>query len=82
MYDVRTMGEAMRIFIHTKPRSRHSRVERIDDTHYVVAVTAPPVDGKANEAVLEAIALHFHLRKSDVRLISGQSSRKKVVEIP
>ena len=47
----------------------------------VVAVGKPPVDGAANAAVIEAVADAFGLRRSDVRLISGQTGRSKVLEL-
>lgn len=65
----------------TKPRARHVVVEKIDDTHFVVSVKEPPVDGKANEGVIEALAEHLCISKSSFRIVSGKSSRNKIVEI-
>ena len=42
---------------------------------------APPVDGKANEALIKFIAETLHLPKSAVNLKSGQTSRRKVLEV-
>lgn len=53
--------------------------QRGDDLH--VWVTAPPVDGKANASVVEALADLHRIPKSAVRLASGQSSRTKVFEL-
>lgn len=71
----------MRISVKVKPRARHEGVTRLDDSHYAVSVNAPPADGKANEAVAEALAEFFGLSKSKVRLVSGQTSRQKVFDI-
>jgi len=46
-----------------------------------VWVTAPPVDGAANNAVVAAVARHFRVPASRVRLRSGGRSRKKLVEV-
>lgn len=46
-----------------------------------VRVTAPPVDGAANEAVCDLLAVTLHLPKGNVRVVSGASGRNKVVEI-
>lgn len=46
-----------------------------------VAVTARAVDGKATQAVLKAVAEAFGLRPREVRLVSGTTSRSKVVEL-
>jgi len=47
----------------------------------VVAVAAPAVDGKANEAVRRAVAEAFGVRARDVTVVSGERSRDKVLEI-
>lgn len=46
-----------------------------------VWVTAPPVGGAANEAVLETVAHELHVSRSRVTLRSGARSRKKVIEV-
>ena len=46
-----------------------------------VAVTAPPVDGAANEAVIEALAEAFGVRPRDVTIVRGQTGRRKTVSI-
>ena len=43
-----------------------------------VALQAPPIDGRANEALVELLGKIFHLPRSSVRIISGESSRSKV----
>jgi len=47
----------------------------------VVAVSAPPVDGRANAAVCEAVAKAFGLRRSRVTLVSGATGRTKVLDV-
>lgn len=71
----------MRIFITVKPRKKEEKVEKIDESHYEVYTKAPPVDNKANDAVLRILAVHFDLPKWRIRLVSGQSSRKKIINI-
>lgn len=71
----------MRIQVKVKARAKREGVEKIDETHYVVAVNEPPVDGKANQAVAEALADHLGLKRSQVRLVLGQTSRNKVFDI-
>ena len=46
-----------------------------------VYVTAPAVEGKANEAVIEALAEHFGVKRRQIKIISGEKNRNKVVEI-
>ncbi|MDD5313231.1 MAG: DUF167 domain-containing protein [Dehalococcoidia bacterium] len=48
---------------------------------YNVRVKEPPREGKANEAVIKVLAGHFRVPKSAVRIVSGQFSHNKIVEI-
>jgi uncharacterized protein (TIGR00251 family) len=47
-----------------------------------VRVTAAPTDGKANAEVIELLAKRLRLAKSSVRIVSGESSRRKRVALP
>lgn len=47
----------------------------------IVAVAAPAVEGKANEAVRQALAAAFGVRRQDVVIVTGDRGRDKVVEI-
>jgi uncharacterized protein (TIGR00251 family) len=46
-----------------------------------VYLTAPPVDGKANEALVEFLAQHYGIRSSRIEIIKGLKSRNKVINI-
>ncbi|MBI4973711.1 DUF167 domain-containing protein [Candidatus Roizmanbacteria bacterium] len=71
----------MRIFVTVKPRKMEEKVERVDVTHYLVYTKAPPVDNKANEAVIKILSVHFDLPKWKIQIVSGQTSRKKIIEV-
>lgn len=71
----------MKINVKAKPGSREEKVEKIDEQNYVVSVKEPPVKGKANEAIRNALAIYFKTGSSKVKIVSGYSSRNKVVEI-
>ncbi|HBV57899.1 MAG TPA: hypothetical protein DEB73_01370 [Candidatus Magasanikbacteria bacterium] len=71
----------MRVYIQAKPNAREEKIEKIDETHFTVAVREPPVNGLANVAIRKALAAHFKVAPSCVRLASGFSSRNKVFEI-
>ena len=45
-------------------------------------VTAPPVDGKANKALIQLLAREFKVPRSKVRILQGETSRDKLVELP
>lgn len=71
----------MKIFVKAKPNVRKECVERIDSTHFVVAVKEPPIQGRANQAIIKALAGYFGISSSQVRIISGHTSRNKSIEI-
>jgi len=48
---------------------------------YKVYIPAPAVDGKANAYLIKFLAGHFKVKKNAVRLVRGEASRRKVVEV-
>ena len=71
----------MKINVKAKPSSREEKVEKIDDNNFVVSVKEPPEKGKANDAIRNALAVYFKTASARVKIISGYSSRNKVIEI-
>ena len=71
----------MDIFIKAKPGARENKIEKIDETHFTVWVMEPPREGRANRAIIGALANYFDVAPSRIRLISGFASREKVFEI-
>ena len=71
----------MRLTIRVRPGSSRPKVSGEHDGALVVAVSARAVDGRATEAALAALAAALGVRRRDVRLVSGATSRTKVVEI-
>jgi len=67
--------------IAVKPRSSRERVGPIQGDRLCVAVNAPPVDGKANEAVVRVLAETLKVARSAVTIVRGETSRKKTVRI-
>jgi hypothetical protein len=71
----------MRIYLKVIPRSSRNLVEKISVGEYRVHLTAPPVDGKANEALIKLLAEHFNVSKSAIEIVGGKSSSRKMVDI-
>jgi uncharacterized protein len=71
----------MRVAVIVHPNAKQERIEKdlLDTLH--VYVHAPPLEGKANRAVIESLAEHFHTKKGSVQLIHGMKSKQKVFEI-
>ena len=70
----------MKMAVRVKPRSRVEEVSGEGDS-YVVRVKEPPVEGRANRAVLRLLASHLGVPESRLRIVSGFSSRNKVIEV-
>lgn len=62
-------------------RSKKPSLEQLDADHFAVRVKEPPVDNKANFAVLEIVAKHFSVSLGQVSIISGRDSTNKVIQI-
>jgi uncharacterized protein (TIGR00251 family) len=71
----------VRITIRVRPGSAREAVGGSYDGALVVRVSAPAVDGRATTAALAAIAAAFGVRPRAVRLVSGATSRTKVVDV-
>jgi uncharacterized protein len=67
--------------VKVKPGSRDEALVEQDDGTWLARVKAPPVDGKANAALIALVAAHFGLRKAQVSIKSGASARMKRVQI-
>jgi uncharacterized protein (TIGR00251 family) len=72
---------AARFAIRVQPRSSRSGVDDVHGDAVRVRVNAAPVDGAANEAVVEVIAKALGVPKRSVTIVSGATSRSKVVEV-
>jgi uncharacterized protein (TIGR00251 family) len=67
--------------VRLQPKSSQARIERLDHLNFKVWVMAPPVDGQANEALVELLSKDLGVAKSRIHLVSGHTSRQKVVRI-
>jgi hypothetical protein len=70
----------MIVRIKVIPRAKKELVKEEGEV-LKVYVTAPPEDGRANEAVIKILAKHFGVAKSRVRIMKGETIRNKAVEI-
>ncbi len=68
------------INIRVIPNAKENKVIPADNG-LKVRVTAPAFGGKANKAVIEVLAKHLGVRKSDIRITRGEKSREKTIEI-
>ena len=71
----------MRITIRIRPGSARPGVGGEQGGALVVRVSAPAVDGRASQAALAAVAAAFGVRRDAVTLVTGKTSRTKVIEV-
>lgn len=70
------------ISLRVIPRSSREKIDVTPDGQIRVYVTAPPVDGEANAAVVALLASRLGCAKRDVAVVRGHTSRDKVVRVP
>ncbi len=73
-------GEVL-LSVRVKPRASRNAIEGEREGALVVRLTAPPVEGEANEALVRLLAARLHVPKSAVRIVSGERSRLKRIAV-
>lgn len=87
----------MRIYVKVSPRSSRNEVHPVKSSlvrgakqfdgvknfygEYKVKLTAPPVDGKANEMLVKVLAYFFDVPKSSIQIVGGKTAKTKMVDI-
>ena len=67
--------------VKVKPNSKNQKIEEAADGSLIINLKSPPVDGKANEELIQILAKKFEVSISRISIKFGLSSRNKVVEI-
>ena len=67
--------------VRVKPRARKNGVDGRREGALLVAVTAAPVDGSANAAILEVLSDALHCPKSALEIVRGHKARDKIVRV-
>ena len=71
----------MKIRVTVKPRSKRRELKRITDGEYLASLQAPAREGKANQALIELLSESFSVPKTAIKILLGQTSRKKLIQI-
>jgi len=72
---------ARKIWVMVKPLAKKESIEQRSDSDFVVSLHAPANEGKANNRLIELLAEYFHIAKSNIRILRGQKSRRKLIEV-
>jgi uncharacterized protein (TIGR00251 family) len=70
-------GETLKILIYAQPGAKSMEAVGIHDGRLKIRLNAPPIDGRANDALQKFLAKQFHVLTKNVRLISGEKHRRK-----
>jgi len=70
----------MLLNIRVIPKAKQNKIVE-EPGRLKVYLTAPPVEGKANDALIDALAEHFNIKRRQIRIVRGMKGRDKVVEI-
>ena len=71
----------MRIYVKVITRSSQNKIEKISEGEYKIWLTAPPVDGQANQMLIKILAEYFSVSKNSIRIIGGKSAKTKIIDI-
>lgn len=78
----------MKISVKVKPNSKKESFEKIEPPekhlgkqHFLASVKEPPFKGKANAAVINLVAGRFKTSPSKIKIIAGNKSKQKIIEI-
>lgn len=78
---LRTKGTSVSLTLHIQPGAKKTEVAGLHGDALKIRLAAPPVDGKANSALIAFVAERLGVPKSAVRLVSGDTSRHKILEV-
>ncbi|MDR9403259.1 MAG: DUF167 domain-containing protein [Halothece sp. Uz-M2-17] len=70
-----------KLSVKVKPNSKQQKIETGEDGGLIIRLKSPPVDGKANKELIKLLATEYGVRKSQVTIKSGLTSKMKQVEI-
>ncbi len=79
--DIGERSGGVRLTVRVKPRASKSGVAGVKAGALVVSLRAPPVEGAANDELVEVLAKALGVRRSDVSIASGASSKNKLVDV-
>ena len=78
---VRESADGVSFAVHVQPRASRCGVTGILNGAVKIRLTSPPVDGAANDHCIDLFAQLLKVRRRDVTIITGESSRHKIIKI-
>jgi len=79
--DARKTSAGVRFTIRLQPRASKNEIVGLQGSALKVRVMAPPVEGRANESVIDLISAALKISRRNVCIVSGSASRTKILEV-
>lgn len=70
-------GDVLHLFVRVQPKASSDAFAEVQEARIKVRITAPPIDGKANEHLVKFIAKACGVAKSQVKIKNGETGRNK-----
>jgi uncharacterized protein (TIGR00251 family) len=77
----RREGENLKIFIYVQPGAKSTEIVGMHDGALKIRLNAPPIDGRANDALQKFLAKKFNVSSKGIMLVTGEKSRRKTFSI-
>jgi len=71
----------VRVEVKVIARAKKEEIEKVSENNYRIKVSLPPEKGKANKRVIELLSEEFDIKKKDIRIVSGETNSRKIIEI-
>jgi len=76
-----TTADGVILTLKVTPRAKRTEVSGLDPDWMRLRIQAPPVDGKANEAIIAFFAEQFHIHRRAVEICTGDTNRLKRIKL-
>lgn len=80
-FDAHRNGDWVRFSVRIQPRASKNEIVGVQGNSIKVRVTAPPLDGLANQALIDFLSEELGIPRRNVCIVSGHSSRSKIIEV-
>jgi hypothetical protein len=74
-------GENLILYCHFQPRASNDEIVGVHGSRLKIRITAPPVDGKANEHIIKLFSKMFEAPKGNIEIVQGELGRQKTIRI-
>lgn len=71
----------MKIFAKVRTGAQKIGIIKISETNFKISVSEPPEKGKANKAVIKALAEYLQIAQSRISMVAGTTSKNKIIDI-